>query len=180
MKTLYTFLFIALLGLSCGKAVAQQVSEGDRTRYVTEIRNYKHKHIAKELDLTKEQQAKFFPFYDRMEDSIMVIGDKARTLEQVLDPQFEATDQELEAVAETLFNQKLDEGRLEAEYYNQFKQILTPRQLIALKVAERSFNQRLMRQHARLRGERGDRGDRPDRRPDSDNRRPNREDQKRK
>lgn len=173
MRTFYTFLLIALLSLSCGKAFAQQVSEGDRTRYLTEIRTYKHKHIAKELELTKEQQTKFFPLYDRMEDSIMVIGDKARTLEQVLDPQFEATDQELEAVAETLFNQKLEEGRLEAEYYNHFKQILTPRQLIALKVAERTFNQRLMRQHARLRGERGDR-------PDRENRRPNREDSKRK
>lgn len=173
MKTLYTFLLISLLSLTCGKAMAQQVSEGDRTRYLTEIRTYKHKHIAKELELTKEQQAKFFPLYDRMEDSIMVIGDKARTLEQVLDPQFEATDQELEAVAETLFNQKLEEGRLEADYYNQFKQILTPRQLIALKVAERGFNQRLMRQHARLRGERGDH-------PDRDGRRPNREDSKRK
>ena len=39
------------------------------------------------------------------------------------------------------------------EYYEKYKNILSPRQLVLLKQAERKFNQQLMRQHRRIRGE---------------------------
>lgn len=61
---------------------AQQLSEEDRNRYVTQVRAYKHDYFVKELDLNKEQQNAFFELYDRMEDRIMDIGTEVRTREQ--------------------------------------------------------------------------------------------------
>lgn len=136
-------------------AAAQQLNVQDRNRYVTQIRAYKHDFLEKELNLSKEQKAEFFNLYDKMEDCILDLGAEVRETETKALAD-NATPDELDAAAATLFSQKLKEGEIEKEYFDKFKNILSARQLVQLKVAERKFNQELMRQHRRIRGEKMD------------------------
>lgn len=136
------------------KALAQQLNEDDRNRYVNQIRAYKHDFLAKELGLSKAQQDAFFELYDAMEDRTMDLGGEVRDLEKKASAAG-ASDEEMAAAAIALYSQKMREGEIEMEYYEKFKETLTPAQLVALKSAERKFTQELMRQHRRLRGEKG-------------------------
>lgn len=149
-KHLLLALAALFAALFCFKVAAQQpVSEQDRNRYVNELRGYKHKMLAKELELTKEQQQEFFALYDQMEDSVMAIANTARQLETQATAA-SATAAQIENATEALYSQKLREGEVELQYYARFKDMLTPQQLLALKSAERKFNQQLMRTHRRM------------------------------
>ena len=144
-------LFMAMVP---AKALAQQLNEDDRNRYVNQIRAYKHDFLAKELGLSKAQQDAFFELYDAMEDRTMDLGGEVRDLEKKASAAG-ASDEEMAAAAIALYSQKMREGEIEIEYYEKFKETVTPAQLVALKSAERKFTQELMRQHRRLRGEKG-------------------------
>lgn len=144
-------LFMAMVP---AKALAQQLNEDDRNRYVNQIRAYKHDFLAKELGLSKAQQDAFFELYDAMEDRTIDLGGEVRDLEKKASAAG-ASDEEMAAAAIALYSQKMREGEIEIEYYEKFKETLTPAQLVALKSAERKFTQELMRQHRRLRGEKG-------------------------
>lgn len=127
-----------------------QVKRGDRERFMTEMRNFKHDFLAKELDLSKDEQREFFPIYDRMEDEIGKLNDETRQLERKIEKDKNASDLELETATKAIVDQKGKEALIEGEYYEKFKSILSPRQLFNLKNAERKFNQELMRHHRRL------------------------------
>ena len=120
----------------------------NRERWKSELRNYKHDFMARELDLSRDQQSKFFPLYDQMEDSIEQINADTRELEKRIGD--DASDIQTEAAARALFEQKSREGQLELEYFDSFKTILTPRQLLKLKSAERQFMRRLMHHNRRM------------------------------
>lgn len=139
------FLFLSV----CISAVAQPpVNPQDRTRWIQEIRAYKHDFMAKELSLSKEQQRKFFPVYDQMEDEIDRINKETRELEANVD-NANASEIELENAARTIFEQKRAEGQVEMTYFEKFIDILTPQQLIKIKNTEREFTRNLVRSHRR-------------------------------
>lgn len=153
---MYTgFSRILLLSLSLVLALtvfAQPKGKGgpDRDKFYEQLRPYQHDFLSKELDLSKEQAREFFPIYDQMDDELQKIGNETRELEKQVLKNDEATDTEIEAASQAVFAQKEKEGKIELEYYEKFKQILEPRQLLKLKSAERRFTQRLLRQHNKL------------------------------
>lgn len=128
------------------------LSETDRDRWLSELREYKHDFLAKELKLTKEQQREFFPLYDEMEGEIEKVNTETRSLEAKVNEDADAGDLELENAARTVFVQKKTEGEIELNYFDKYKEILSPRQLLRLKNAERRFTQQLVKHHGRMRG----------------------------
>lgn len=129
----------------------QQLNSGDRERALTEMRAYKHDALAKELALSKEQQRDFFPIYDEMDSRLQQINNETRELERKVMAADDASDTEIEAAAVEIYAQKQKEGKIEMEYFEKFKDVLTPRQLLKLKTAEKRFTQTLVRHHRRLR-----------------------------
>lgn len=143
------YLLILFIATVASSAMAQpRPTPENRERWKSELRNYKHDFMARELDLSRDQQSKFFPLYDQMEDSIEQINADTRELEKRIGD--DASDIETEAAARALFEQKSREGQLELEYFDSFKTILTPRQLLKLKSAERQFMRRLMHHNRRM------------------------------
>ena len=131
-------------------AAQDRLSDSDRQRWLSELRTYKHDYLVKELDLTKDQQREFFPLYDKMEDEVEHISSETRALEAKADNK-DASDLEIENAARTVFEQKRAEGQIEMTYFEKFKEILSPRQLLRLKNAERKFTQQLVKHHRRMR-----------------------------
>lgn len=151
MKQL-VFVILALLFATSGTAQAQQrkrLTAEDRQKYLGEMRQYKHDFLVKDLDLTRDQQNTFFPIYDKMDDELTQVAEETRDLEEKVAADDKATDTELESAARTVFEQKSKEGEIEKTYFEKFKGILSPRQLLKLKSAERKFTQQLFRQHGR-------------------------------
>lgn len=143
------YLIILFIATVASSALAQpRPTPENRERWKSELRNYKHDFMARELDLSRDQQSKFFPLYDQMEDSIEQINTDTRELEKRIGD--DASDIQTEAAARALFEQKSREGQLELEYFDSFKAILTPRQLLKLKSAERQFMRRLMHHNRRM------------------------------
>ncbi len=125
---------LLLLGLVAADMNAQSaLSENDRSRWLSEIREYKHEFLAKDLELTREQQRDFFPLYDSMEDEVERINTETRALETKVSESKEASDLEIENASRTIFEQKRAEGQIEMTYFDKFKEILSPRQLLRLK-----------------------------------------------
>ncbi|MCC8118465.1 MAG: hypothetical protein LIP09_06940 [Bacteroidales bacterium] len=151
------FLILALCLASSVMAQQQGMTGEEREKWLTEMRNYKHEVIAKELKLTKEQETEFFPIYDEMDDRLMQISSETRNLEAKVTKDADASDLECEAAARALYEQKSREGAVEMEYFDKFKEILSPKQLIRLKNAERKFTNNLLK-HSQLK-----KGDKPQR-----------------
>lgn len=143
---------VILISVLCPLLPAAQdrLSDSDRQRWLSELRTYKHDYLVKELDLTKDQQREFFPLYDKMEDEVERISSETRALEAKADNK-DASDLEIENAARTVFEQKRAEGQIEMTYFEKFKEILSPRQLLRLKNAERKFTQQLVKHHRRMR-----------------------------
>lgn len=123
-------------------------SDDDRAKWFDQLRQHKREYITKELDLTKDQQAKFFPVYEEMDTKIMQLNDEARAMERKLDKDGKAAvDADYLKASETMFSLKSKEGAIEKQYYSKYKQILTPRQLFKLKKVERKFTRELMKKY---------------------------------
>ena len=76
---------------------------------MTEMRNFKHDFLAKDLDLSKEQQQEFFSAYDEMEDRINRLNSETRDLEQRVMSDDNASDVELDAAARAVYQLKNEE-----------------------------------------------------------------------
>ncbi|MBO4942469.1 MAG: hypothetical protein J6C95_03450 [Muribaculaceae bacterium] len=153
MNTVFTrILLLSLSFVLAFSSYAQPVGKGgpDRDKFYQQLRPYLHEFLTKELDLSKEQARMFFPIYDQMDEEVQKIGNETRDLEKEVLKNKEATDTEIEAASQAIFAQKEKEGKIELEYYDKFKEILQPRQLLKLKSAERRFTQKLLRQHRKL------------------------------
>lgn len=109
---------------------------------------YKHDFLAKELNLTKEQEEKFFPMYDKMETETRELNRQVRGMERsVMQKGDKATDLEYEKAAEAIQELKGKESAVEMRYFGEFKTVLTKKQLFQLKQAERKFTQMIMNHH---------------------------------
>ena len=99
-------LWLALAAMTVQAAPQQDKEDPDRERYISELRNYKHDFLTRELDLSREQQRDFFPLYDEMEDRVMKINDDIREIERKIENSDNASEIEIESAAQVIFSQK--------------------------------------------------------------------------
>ena len=147
--TQVSLIWITLSGMPAAWAAPQE--KGGRAQWMTEMRQYKRSYLAKELDLSREQQNKFCPLYEEMEDQVAKVNDEARVMEKRVADIPNATDLEYEKATEAMYDAAVRSTQIEREYMEKFQQILTGKQLFRLKAAERQFNREMMKQHHRLR-----------------------------
>ena len=147
-------LIIALLAVATqalwAASRSQALSDDDKQRWLSEVRSYRNDYLAKELALSKDQQKDFFPIYEEMDEAITAIGDETRALVRKVQADENASDNEIESAARALYELKAKEGEIELKYFDKLKSILTPKQLLKLKNAERKFTQQLVKQHRRI------------------------------
>lgn len=154
MKKICLILMICGGLIATSSVVASAQTKVDREQWKTEIRQYKRSYLTKELELTQEQQDKFFPLYEEMEIQTATIEEEARLMEMRVAGADDATDLEYEKSAEATYDAQVRSAELEKEYAEKFKDILTKKQLFQLKSAERQFAREMMRQYNRIRNAR--------------------------
>lgn len=100
--------------------------------------------IAGQLDLSADQKQKFVEIYNSMQAELDKLREDTKSLRMSIEDK-NATDLEYEKAAEALFEFKQKEGTIELKYFDQFKNVLTPKQLFQLKTAEMKWMKELMK-----------------------------------
>ncbi len=152
MNNFSIVLVITALATMFAPAVSAQVPDEDMERYINEIRTYKHDYLARELNLSGDTEREFFEVYDELEDSLIVINAETRDIERSVIDNPDASDTEVEAALDAIYGQKAREAAVEESYNRRIAEIITPRQMLRLRYAERRFNQQLVRRHSRHAG----------------------------
>lgn len=153
---LLSLVFIASLLAPAINAQPQAPQSAEREQWMSEMRQYKRNYFTKELDLSRDQQNKFFPLYEEMENQTFKINEEARLMEKRVSEMPDPTDLEYEKATDAIYETKMKEAELEKEYLQKFKTILNKKQMFRLKAVERQFSRDMMRQHNRLRNRRAD------------------------
>lgn len=129
-------------GRSAGKA--------DFKRWMKQMKKYKRDFLTRELNLSDEQQEAFFAIYDKMEDEKWQLGREVRRMEREINKKGnEATDLELEKAADAAVELPGKQNEVERRYHEEFKKVLTKRQLFKMSAAERKFQKSLMEQRGK-------------------------------
>ncbi len=143
-----------LLSVSVSAQSSKQPSKQDKTAWMKEMQQVKNEFISNSLNLNHDQKAKFIPLYNKMEKEINKTIEATNKLEQQVKAKGDAaTDLEYEKVAEAMFECKGKEAAIEMKYFKEYKKILTPRQLVKLKKAERDFTRKLMKEHRKMKND---------------------------
>ncbi len=154
MKNLAFSLVLILSAIIMPLSVEAQKRPNGRERevWMKEMQQYKNDFIAKKLNLTDEQKAKFVPLYNSMDEEIRKAQQEAEQLYRQTKKKGEkASDLEYEKAAEAVYELKGRENAIEMKYFSDFKEILSPKQIFQLKDAERDFTRQLMKEHRRQR-----------------------------
>lgn len=109
-----------------------------------EFREKQQQYLMNKADLTKDEAARFFPVYFEMQDRKAEINNKAwRSARKGKDPN--TSDEEYEAIIDELANAKLNSDQLEISYIPKFKNIISPRKLYKIQVAETKFHREMLK-----------------------------------
>ncbi|MDE7376628.1 MAG: hypothetical protein K2N16_07250 [Muribaculaceae bacterium] len=147
-----TILTLIIILCAAAAATAQRQPRGEvtpeqRTEWMQQYRDFKHKYLIRMLHLTDEQQGPFFAAYDQMDDELAAISQQTREIEQkYLAEDADFADEEYTEAARQLFMLKGKESKIEIDCFERIKDVLTPRQLVQLKSVERDFTKRLQKQ----------------------------------
>ena len=135
-------LVISILVLSiAATAMAQQ---NGRTKFASDMYQAKHEMIIQELGLTMTQQKQFMPLYEQMEREIYQVNRNARALAREVENKKNPSDRDYEAAASALSRTRIQEGEIEAKYFEKFSKILSKKQLFQLKQAEVKFTREMI------------------------------------
>lgn len=138
MKRIVTILLFALAITLASSA------QNSRTKFATDMYQAKHEMIIEELGLTQSQQKQFMPLYEQMEREIYQVNRNARALANEVEKKKNPSDRDYEVAASALSNTRVQEGDIEAKYFEKFSKILSKKQLFQLKQTERKFTQEML------------------------------------
>ena len=139
MKRLLTILIATLVIAS-----AMTAQNKGRSKFATDMYQAKHEMIIEELGLTQSQQKQFMPLYEQMEREIYQVNRNARALANEVEKKKNPSDRDYEVAASALSNTRVQEGDIEAKYFEKFSKILSKKQLFQLKQTERKFTQEML------------------------------------
>ena len=120
------------------------------------IGGFKLKDLVRDEIIERTQEGCVVPDYtERLQnadrDELERIYRETRNLESRTLRNDKSSDTECEAAARAVFEQKKNEAEIELQYFDKFKEILTPQQLLRLRSAERTFVQHVVNAHNRRR-----------------------------
>lgn len=149
MKYIKILLLLAIL--SPLNILADKPEDGpkknhERTEWFRKLKEAKHNYLTKELDLTEAQQDDFFRLYDAKERERHAAERKVRTLEKEVKRKGDsATDEDYNRAIAAQYESNHEMARIESKYEQEFRKVLTKRQLFKLRRAEFGFQRKLMK-----------------------------------
>ncbi|MDE7437491.1 MAG: hypothetical protein K2M93_03315 [Muribaculaceae bacterium] len=139
-----TVILLVVAIVACGSAYAQKSGKGkSREEMRKELREFKLKFIAQEMDLKEDQQKQFAEVYCKMEDERMKLFEQTRGIERKLKKEGEVSDEEYVRLNKTLTETKEKDAEIEKRYDGEFSKFLSGKQIFKMKSAEDKFRQKM-------------------------------------
>lgn len=144
-RYILTFLLLAVLSVGADAQSAASNKAEQHEQWRKEMDEAKRDYLIHELDLTREQKEKFFPVYNAMNAEIGKLNRDLHKMRRNLSKRTDVSDIEYEKAAEAMFEAKGKENAIEMKYFEQFKSILTKKQLFMLKNVEFKWLRQIMK-----------------------------------
>lgn len=144
---------IVLLILMCGFAPLSWAVDGCNEHLTPEEFRAKQKaYITEKAGLTKEEAAKFFPIYFELQDRKKQLNDEAwKLLRKGKDKK--TTEAQYTEILEGVYDARIAINRLEKNYFEKFKKILSSKKIYKVLHAEMRFNRELLKGMHNKKGE---------------------------
>ncbi len=142
-----------LLSVNISFIASAQSKEAEREARKDQFFQFRRDFMIEQIGLTGQECEKFFALYDKMEEEKWCIDKEARSFTRKISrSESPVTDIEYEKAAEAMLEKNEKIARIEREYYEQFKTILTSEKLFKFKRAQERLPRAMMKQ----RGKAGD------------------------
>lgn len=137
-------LLIIFLVIGCVAPVsAQKHDKHDRDKMMKELREYKIKFLAQEMDLEGDQKARFAELYNEMSEKRMDCMREAWRMERDLKKNKDASEAEYQAVTDAMTKAKAQDAAIEKTYDEKFAKFLSQKQIFKMKEAENEFRKKM-------------------------------------
>ena len=123
---------------------AQNKKKENKEEWKKELQDFKYKYLAQEIELTEEQQQKFFEQYVQLEAELRTVDRDCKAAQKAIKEDGEHTDAEYKKALDATLNKNVLKGQIEKRYYDTFATFLSAKQLYQLKMAEHKFKKKLM------------------------------------
>lgn len=112
-----------------------------------EMREFKLKFLAQEIELRDDQQKDFIETYDQLMDERTLLFDNTRKIEKKIRREKNVTEADYEALNKAKTEAKEKDAQIEKKYDEKFSKFLTGKQLFKLKNAEEKFRKKIIEMH---------------------------------
>jgi hypothetical protein len=141
MKNLFVSLLI-FIGMFSNLS-AQKCDENCKKK--DQIKAQKVAFITDKLQLTVDEAQQFWPIYNEMDKKSNDIENQIRTIVKNYKTNKETlSNSELETMSDKMVELQVNSAKLDAEYYQKFKKVLSIRKIMELNQAEREFKHELL------------------------------------
>ncbi|MCM1377408.1 MAG: hypothetical protein NC097_06410 [Clostridium sp.] len=114
-----------------------------------EVLEFKMKFLAQEMDLSADQQQKFFPLYTQMDAEIRRVFHSVREIERRVEKDKNSSEADYAALNSARTEAKGRLAEIEKEYDAKFAKFLSKKQIVKMKEAEATFRQKMKEAHKR-------------------------------
>lgn len=141
--TKHVFIILALI-FGCSLSVAAQKHDSKKgDNMMKELREFKVKYIAQEIDLKGDQKERFIKLYNEMCDKRVEVMRDAWKMEKELEQNKNATEADYQAVTDAMTEAKAKDASIEKSYDDKFAQFLSQKQIFKMKEAENKFRKKM-------------------------------------
>lgn len=134
---------ILLIFLSIG--ISMQAQDKKKPGFSKEeFRARQESYLTEKTELTKEEAAKFFPIYFELQDRKKAVNDEGwRQIRKGKDPK--TTESEYEQIVDNIVKARIEADKLDLEYLQKFKKILSAKKIYKLQHAEMKFHRDILK-----------------------------------
>ncbi len=149
MKKFLLFL-ILVLGVSMTALAHPDGGKPDEKK-LKELREYKIKYLAQEMELTDAQKPKFVELYNKLSEERLANFKKMRAAEKTLKGNL--SDAEYKTQMSIINDCKVRDSQLIKDYDAKFEKFLSAKQIYKMKEAEEAFRKRMHEMHQKRKNE---------------------------
>lgn len=136
---------LAILLIFLGIGISMQAQDKKKPGFSKEeFRARQESYLTEKAELTKEEAAKFFPIYFELQDRKKAINDEGwRQIRKGKDPK--TTEAEYEQIIDNIVKARIEADKLDLEYLQKFKKILSAKKIYKLQRAEMKFHRDILK-----------------------------------